>query len=70
MDPQWTVKEVKDSSPPMKHVYTKTISSRSHKLKNTITSKEAKDSYPVDQVHLKYPSKDAEDSSLKSLAYN
>ena len=36
----------------VKHVHPKTISSRSHKLKNTIPSKEVEDSSLVDQAYL------------------
>ena len=38
----------------MKHVHRKTISSKSHKLKNTIPSKEAEDSSLVDQEYLEH----------------
>ena len=38
----------------MKHVHPKTIPSRSHKLKNTIPSKEAEDSSLVDQAYLEH----------------
>jgi len=38
----------------MKHVHPKTISSRSYKLKNTIPSKEAKDSSLINQAYLEH----------------
>ena len=40
--------------PLMKHIHPKTISNRSHKLKNTIPSKEAEDSSLVDQEYLEH----------------
>ena len=38
----------------MKYVYPKTISNRSHKLKNTIPHKEVEDSSLVDQAYLEH----------------
>jgi len=38
----------------MKHVHPKNISSKLHKLKNTIPNKEAKDSSLVDQAYLEH----------------
>ena len=50
----------------MKHVDPKTISSKSHKLKNTIPSKEAKDSSQVNEAYLEHhPHRGGEDSSPK-----
>ena len=40
--------------PPMKYVYPKTTSGRSHKIKNTIPSKEEEDSSPMDQAYLEH----------------
>ena len=52
----------------MKHVHLKTISSRSHKIKNIIPSKEAEDSSLMDQNTLSIiPNKEVEDSSLMNI---
>ena len=52
----------------MKHVHLKTISSRSHKIKNTIPSKEVEDSSLMDQNRSSIiPSKEVEDSSLMNI---
>ena len=54
----------------MKHVHLKTISSRSHKIRNIIPSKEAEDSSLMDQNTLSIiPNKEVEDSSLMNIIH-